>query len=63
MSAVQCPVTFLAGRYDGLVDVADLRTAARTVPGARLRELPGTHFLPLQYPRVMLEELGRLTGR
>ena len=63
VSAVRCPVTFVAGRYDGLVDVADLRTAARTVPGARLRELPGTHFLPLQYPRVMLEELGRLTGR
>lgn len=28
--------------------------------GARLRELPGTHFLPLQYPEVLLEELRRL---
>jgi 3-oxoadipate enol-lactonase len=63
VSVVGCPVTFLAGRYDSLVDVADLRTAARTVSGARLRELPGTHFLPLQYPWVMLEELRRLTGR
>jgi len=60
VASVCCPVTFVAGRYDSLVDVRDVRNAARTVPGARLRELPGTHFLPLQYPRVMLEELSRL---
>ena len=60
VSGVRCPVTFLAGRFDSLVDVADVRRAARSVPGARLRELLGTHFLPLQYPDVMLEELDRL---
>ncbi len=63
VSKVACPVTFLAGRYDGLVDVADMRAAAQAVPGARLRELPGTHFLPLQYPRSMAEELQLLTAR
>jgi 3-oxoadipate enol-lactonase len=62
VSRVRCPVTFLAGRYDSLVDVADVRAAARAVPGARIRELAGTHFLPLQYPEVMLEELRRLSG-
>lgn len=62
VSAVGRPVTFVAGRFDSLVDVTDVRRAARTVPGARIRELPGTHFLPLQYPRVMVEELGRLAG-
>jgi 3-oxoadipate enol-lactonase len=61
VSTVRCPVTFVAGRHDSLVDVADLRAAARAVPGARLREVPGTHFLPLQYPEVMREELARLT--
>jgi 3-oxoadipate enol-lactonase len=60
VSAVRCPVTFVAGRYDSLVDVADLRAAARAVPGARLREVPGTHFLPLQYPELMVGELRRL---
>jgi 3-oxoadipate enol-lactonase len=63
VSTVRCPVTFLAGRYDSLVDVADVRAAARSVPGARLREMAGTHFLPLQYPQVMVEELRRLSGR
>jgi pimeloyl-ACP methyl ester carboxylesterase len=62
VSTVRCPTTFLAGRYDSLVDIADVRAAARAVPGARLRELAGTHFLPLQYPEVMVEELRRLPG-
>ena len=63
VSRVRCPVTFVAGRYDSLVDVDDVRAAARAVPGARLREVAGTHFLPLQYPGVMLEELRRLSDR
>jgi 3-oxoadipate enol-lactonase len=61
VSTVHCPVTFIAGRYDSLVDVSDVRAAARAVPGARLHELAGTHFLPLQYPEVMLDELRRLS--
>jgi 3-oxoadipate enol-lactonase len=63
VAAVGCPVTFVAGRYDTLVDTADVRAAARTVPGARLRTLAGTHFVPLQYPEVMLEELRALVAR
>jgi 3-oxoadipate enol-lactonase len=60
ITPVRCPVTFVAGRHDSLVDVADVRRAAGSLPGARLRELPGTHFLPLQYPGVLLQELRRL---
>jgi 3-oxoadipate enol-lactonase len=60
IAPVRGPVTFVAGRYDSLVDVADVRRAAASLPGARLRELPGTHFLPLQYPGVLLEELRRM---
>ncbi|SNR99388.1 alpha/beta fold hydrolase [Blastococcus mobilis] len=61
VSPVHCPVTFLAGRYDAFVDVADLRTAARRLTAARYRELAGTHFLPLHYPELMLAELRYLT--
>ena len=63
VSGVTCPVTFLAGRFDSLVDPREVRTAARTIPGAQYEELRGTHFLPLQYPEVMVEELGRLVRR
>ncbi|RBY83897.1 alpha/beta hydrolase [Geodermatophilus sp. TF02-6] len=63
LSPLRCPVTFLAGRYDVLVDVADVRSTARAVPGARYREFAASHFLPLEQPEAMLEELRLLTGR
>jgi pimeloyl-ACP methyl ester carboxylesterase len=63
VTVVRCPVTLVAGRFDSLVDVADMRATARAVPGARFRELLGTHFLPLQYPEVMTAELRALAQR
>ena len=62
VSAVRCPVTFLAGRFDPFVDAVDLRRTARSLPTARYRELAATHFLPLYYPELMLDELRHLTG-
>jgi 3-oxoadipate enol-lactonase len=62
LSPLTCPVTFLAGRYDTLVDVKDVRTAARSIPGARYREFPASHFLPLENPAAMLDELRLLTA-
>jgi 3-oxoadipate enol-lactonase len=62
VSGVGCPVTFLAARFDSLVHIEDVRKAARTIPGARFRMLLGTHFLPLQYPDVMVDELRRLSA-
>ncbi len=61
LSPLSCPVTFLAGRYDTLVDARDMRAAAEGLPGARYRDFPGTHFLPLQYPELMLDEVRLLT--
>jgi pimeloyl-ACP methyl ester carboxylesterase len=63
VTGVRCPVTLLAGRFDSLVDVADMRATARALPDARLRELLGTHFVPLQYPEVMTAELRALEER
>ncbi|WNV73593.1 alpha/beta fold hydrolase [Geodermatophilus sp. DSM 44513] len=63
LAPVRCPVTFVAGSHDTLVDVADVRAAARAVAGARLRVLAGTHFVPLQYPQVMAAELRALLAR
>ena len=63
LSSMTVPVTLVAGTSDGLVDVADLRRAAASLGDARYRELSGTHFLPLQYPTVMLDELRLLRAR
>jgi pimeloyl-ACP methyl ester carboxylesterase len=62
LSPLTCPVTFLAGRYDVLVDVADVRAAASGLPGARYREHPASHFLPLERPDVMVGEVRRLAA-
>ncbi|MBA2445076.1 MAG: alpha/beta hydrolase [Nocardioidaceae bacterium] len=64
VSSVGFPVTLLAGRHDSITSSDDIVAVAQTIPGARVSVLPaGTHFLPLQYPGLMLEELRRLTLR
>jgi pimeloyl-ACP methyl ester carboxylesterase len=63
VATVRCPVTLVAGRFDSLVDVADMRATARALTDARFRELLGTHFVPLQYPEVMTAELRALEQR
>lgn len=50
LSFVTVPTTFVAGRFDVLTARSDMRRAARLVPHARLVTLPGSHFLPLEYP-------------
>jgi 3-oxoadipate enol-lactonase len=62
LSPLSCPATFLAGRYDTLVDVADVRAAADSLRGARYREFPASHFLPLEHPAAMLDELRLLVA-
>lgn len=62
VSAVRCPVTFVAGRRDVLAAADDVLAAAASVPGAKAELLDGTHFLPLERPDELarlLDDLGR----
>jgi 3-oxoadipate enol-lactonase len=63
LSDLDIPVTFIAGRWDVLTGSRDMLTAAQRVKGSRYRELPATHFIPIEYPEVVLDELTRLLGR
>lgn len=63
VAAVACPVTFVAGGYDLLASSADMRAAHRQLLGSRFLELPGSHYLPLEFPEVLHRELGRLLDR
>ena len=64
MSIVTCPVTLLAGRHDAVTSSRDILAVAAAIPDARVRVLPaGTHFVPLQYPDLMLDELRLLAAR
>lgn len=65
LAFVQCPVTLVAGRRDLITSVKAMVRAAEQIPHARVRTLPGTHFLPLERPEEMKElltELAEHTG-
>lgn len=63
LEAISQPVTFVAGRRDVITSLHDMVNAAEQIPQARLRELPGSHFLPLEYPDELAAELRKLVGR
>ena len=60
---VDIPVTFLAGRWDVLTGARAMLTASQRVRGSRYRELPATHFIPVELPDVVLDELWALLAR
>ena len=63
LRSVRVPCTFVAGAYDVLAASADLRTAAERIPDARYTELRGSHFLPLERPGTVHQELLDLLSR
>jgi 3-oxoadipate enol-lactonase len=63
LEALHCPTTFVAGTVDMLASSADIRAASRRVRGARYVELPGSHYLPLEFPEVLRFELRLLAER
>lgn len=63
LRGIDCPVTVLAGRYDILADPVSATAPFSSLPQARTRLLPTTHFLPLEAPDVIVAELTALTSR
>lgn len=63
LSFVQVPVTLVAGRYDVLTSMHDMVEAATQIPHAEVHVLPGSHFLPLEFPDELAAELRRLVAR
>ncbi|MCW2831677.1 MAG: alpha/beta hydrolase [Aeromicrobium sp.] len=63
LSDIDIPVTFLAGKWDVLTGARDMLTAAQRVKGSRYRELRSTHFIPVEFPDVVLDELTQLLAR
>jgi pimeloyl-ACP methyl ester carboxylesterase len=63
LSFVKVPVTLVAGRRDVLTSMHDMVEAASQIPHAELHLLPGSHFLPLEYPDELAHELACLAER
>jgi pimeloyl-ACP methyl ester carboxylesterase len=63
LSFVQCPTTLVAGKHDVLTSMDDVIDAAAKIPHAQITVLPGSHFLPMEYPQLIAVALDELTRR
>jgi 3-oxoadipate enol-lactonase len=63
LSAIDMPVTYLAGTWDSITSAERMRAASAQTPQSRYVELPATHFAPLQLPDRMSTELSSLVER
>jgi len=57
LSRVKAPSAFVAGRFDILASSADMRTASERLPGSTYVELRGSHFLQMEHPEAVHDEL------
>ena len=63
LSAIDMPVTYVAGTWDSITSAERMRAAAAQTPRSRYVELPATHFVPLQLPSRVSTELDSLVDR
>jgi pimeloyl-ACP methyl ester carboxylesterase len=63
LAAITTPTTVVSGDLDTLAPPADMAALAAALPDARLVRLPGSHFLPLQFPDALAGELEVLARR
>jgi pimeloyl-ACP methyl ester carboxylesterase len=63
LHGITCPITVLAGQYDLLASPEKASKPVAMLPQARVRIVPTSHFLPLEAPDVVTEELRLLLRR
>ncbi|MGZ8737985.1 MAG: alpha/beta fold hydrolase, partial [Nocardioides sp.] len=63
LRSIRVPTTFVAGRYDLLASAHDMRTASERIPDAEYVLLAGTHFVQLEHPERVHEQLMGLVNR
>ncbi|GAA2779114.1 hypothetical protein GCM10010470_10900 [Saccharopolyspora taberi] len=63
LGGLDCPVTVLTGRHDLLADLPAVNRAVASLPQARLRILPTSHFIPFEAPADLRDELLLLLHR
>lgn len=63
LAFITCPVTLVAGKHDVLTSMHDVIACAARIPHANITVLPGSHFLPMEYPEHLHTALGDLARR
>lgn len=57
LSNIRVPTVFIAGTWDILAGSRDVRSAAARIEGSRFLELSGSHFLMIDHPETVHDEL------
>ena len=57
LRSIRVPTTFVAGKYDILASAKDMATAAERIPDAAYAVLTGSHFVQLEHPETVHEQL------
>lgn len=60
---VAMPVDVLVGKGDTVTDPRAVERFGRNLPDASVRIVPGTHFLPVEYPAEITAALQRIVAR
>jgi len=63
LRAIDVPTSFVAGRWDVLASAADMRTASERIPGSSYAELGASHFVAMEQPAEVHEQLLALLDR
>lgn len=57
LSKITVPVTLIAGRWDLLTGARDMKEASERIPHSRYVLAEATHFIPVERPQLVLDEL------
>jgi pimeloyl-ACP methyl ester carboxylesterase len=64
LAEVKVPVTIVTGDKDLMTPPATAEHIHRRIPGSRMVVIKGgTHYTPVEYPSILVDELGRLLDR
>jgi pimeloyl-ACP methyl ester carboxylesterase len=64
LATIRVPVSIVSGDRDLVTPPSTAEHLHRTIPGSRLVMIQGgTHYTPIEYPAIVVEELGRLLDR
>lgn len=64
LASIEVPVTIVTGDKDLMTPPATAEHMHRTIPGSRLVVIRGgTHYTPVEYPAIVVDELGKLLDR
>ena len=64
LAKITVPISIVTGDRDLMTPPSTAEHMHRTIPGSRMVVIEGgTHYTPVEYPAVLVDELGRLLDR